>query len=287
MEFPLSTRRAFSVAPNRSQDVLYMNGLLAVNNVIQVGNDATYFVFLEHLIGLGFQILPKLLWAAATLVLTRWIAKFGRRLSRQLLDRIEPTLQRFLTQAISIVIWIIGSVAALSAMGIETTSLIAVIGAAGLAVGLALQNSLSHFAAGILLISLRPFEVGDSIDGGGVSGTVESIGLFSTTIVTADHVRITVPNGSLFSGILRNQSALGTRRVDIKLNIADRPIQPTIDQLLEIVQSHPFVLLNPPPTCVVIHLRPAQTLISLRPWCPSGEYDQVRSDLLLKIQAIL
>jgi small conductance mechanosensitive channel len=267
-----------------------MNNLLAVNIAIPIGpigNDAAIVIFLEHLASLIWLILPKLFWAAATLVLTRWIAKFCRRLSRQLLQRVEPTLQRFLTQAIGIVIWLIGSVAALSAMGIETTSLVAVIGAAGLAVGLALQNSLSHFAAGILLISLRPFEVGDSIDGGGVSGTVESIGLFSTTVVTADHVRITIPNSNLFSGILRNQTALGTRRVDIKLNIGDLPVQPTLDRLLELAQGHPLVLLNPPPTCVVLHLRPAQTLVSLRPWCTSGEYDRVRSDLLLQIQAIL
>jgi small conductance mechanosensitive channel len=258
-------------------------------NIIMLSQDPTNFLFLQNSINLLYEIFPKLFWAALTLLLTRWGAKLGRYFGQQLLQRFEPTLQRFLLQAIGIVIWLAGSVAALSAIGFDTTSLVAVIGASGLALGLALQNSLSHLAAGILLISFRTFEVGDAIEGGGVSGTVESIGLFATAVISADNTRMTIPNGSLFSGTLKNFTVMGTRRVDLKINIGDRPVQATIAQLMAIAVSHPAVLIDPAPTCVVQMLRQPgpEAILCLRPWCRSGDYDRVKADLLQVVQILL
>ncbi len=226
------------------------------------------------------------LWAMIILMVTRWLANLSGRLTRTFLTRfhinlVQPTLQKFLVQATSIMTWLIGLVAALNVIGIQTTTIVAVVGAAGLAVGLALQNSLSHFAAGVLLISFRPFEVGDRIEGSGVAGTVDAIGLFSTSLITVDHVKITVPNGNLFGSTLQNKTVMGTRRVDLEINIGNRAIAPTITTLLALVQPHPLVLKAPQTTCHVASITPENaTMLYLRPWCKADHYDQVRSDVL-------
>jgi small conductance mechanosensitive channel len=246
--------------------------------------NTTDFLFLQKIFDLVFEIFPKIFWAILTLLFTRWLVKVGKYFSQKILIHLEPTLQRFLIQAIGIFIWIAGSIGALSAMGFDTTSLVAVIGAAGLAVGLALQSSLSHLAAGILLISFRPFEVGDAIEVASVAGQVESIGLFSTAIITGDNTRVTLPNGNIFSGTLKNFTVMGTRRIELKINIGDRPIQPTTQQLLAIAQAHPAMLIDPTPVCAVLHLRRDGTIVALRPWCRSTDYDRTKSDLLQRVQ---
>ncbi|MEB3291580.1 MAG: mechanosensitive ion channel family protein [Synechococcales bacterium] len=232
-------------------------------------------------------ILPNLLWAGVILLLTPWVVRLARHLSDRLLKRVETTLQKFLLQMVGIVIWIVGGVAALNIIGIETTTLVAVVGAAGVAIGLALQNSLSHIAAGIMLVSFRPFEVGDAIEGSGISGTVDSIGLFSTTILTGDNVRIIVPNNNLISGVVKNQTVMGTRRVDIRVSIGDRPLQPTMQQLLALVTPHPNVLTHPKPICQVQAIAYHNTVIILRPWCQAADYDIVRSEVLLMVKEYL
>ncbi len=131
-----------------------------------------------------------------------------------------------------------------------------------------------------MLINQRPFEVGDFIEGGGVNGVVDAIGIFSTTLVTLDNVKITVPNNSLFSGVLRNTTAMGTRRVDMEIDIGDRPIEPTIILLLSLVQPHPLILDNPKTTCHVASISPTSTVLYLRPWCVPDAYEQVRSEVL-------
>ena len=235
--------------------------------------------FSKKSVELGFEIVPKLLWAIGILLITRFAIGIVGRVTRRALSRTQATLRKFLVQAAEIAILVVGVVATLSQLGIQTTSVVAVVGAAGLAIGLAWQNTLSHFAAGVMLISLRPFEVGDAIEGTDVKGVVDSIGIFSTTVVTDDHVKIIVPNNQLFNGTLKNTTTMGTRRVDLKIDIGDRPIRPTVAELLEIAQSHPLVLDNPAPTCLVAEITPDSTILSLRPWCASVAYEQVRSQI--------
>jgi small conductance mechanosensitive channel len=232
-------------------------------------------------------ILPQILWAGIVLLITPWVVRLVRHLSDRLLKRVEPTLQKFLLQMVGIFIWIVGGVAALNIIGIETTTLVAVVGAAGLAIGLALQNSLSHIAAGIMLVSFRPFEVGDAIEGNGVAGTVDSIGLFSTTVLTGDNIRIIVPNNMLISNVVKNQTAMGTRRVDLRVSIGDRPLQPTMQELVALIAPHPRILAHPKPLCQVQALAPNNTVLSLRPWCQATDYDLVRSEVLLMVKDYL
>lgn len=249
----------------------------------QAVNELNDFFLQRNLMNLGLQIV----WALVILLMTRWTVSFTRPIIFRLLKYTEPTLQKFLLQITGIMIWAVGAVAALNTIGIQTTTVVAVIGAAGLAVGLALQNSLSHFAAGVMLVSFRPFEVGDAIEGATVSGTVDSIGLFSTTIVTPDNVRITVPNSNLFSGTLKNNTIMGTRRVDLRIDIGMRSIEATITHLLSLVQPHPLVLREPRPTCHVETISPTGTTLYLRPWCAATHYEQVKGEILQLVQEYL
>jgi small conductance mechanosensitive channel len=236
--------------------------------------------FNKNLIDLGFQVSTKILWALAIIVFTRYAIDLVARFTRRAFSPVEPTLRKFLVQASEILTLVVGIVAFLSALGIQATSLVAVVGAAGLAIGLALQNTLSHFAAGVMLLNQRPFEVGDFIEGpSGVKGVVDSIGIFSTTVVTPDNVKITVPNNNLFSNILKNTTAMGTRRVDLKIDIGDRPIEPTIILFLSLVQPHPLVLDRPSTTCNVLSISPKGTVLYLRPWCRAEAYEQVHSEV--------
>ena len=236
--------------------------------------------FNKNLIDLGFQLGTKTVSAFAILLFTRYAIDLVARVTRRAFSPVEPTLRKFLVQASEILTLVVGIVAFLSALGIQATSLVAVVGAAGLAIGLALQNTLSHFAAGVMLLNQRPFEVGDFIEGPqGVKGVVDAIGIFSTTVVTPDNVKITVPNNNLFSNILKNTTAMGTRRVDLKIDIGDRPIEPTIILFLSLVQPHPLVLDRPSTTCNVRSISPKGTVLYLRPWCRAEAYEQVHSEV--------
>ncbi|GAP95080.1 mechanosensitive ion channel family protein [Leptolyngbya sp. NIES-2104] len=261
--------------------------IISAQPVNLLSDNINHLILQRNLSNLALQVVPKMVWAIAILLFTRWAANIIRPIGFRLLKYAEPTLQKFLIQVASILVWMAGGVAALNAIGLQTTTIVTVIGAAGLAIGLALQNSLSHFAAGVMLVSFRPFEVGDTIEGAGVSGTVDSIGLFSTTIVSSDNVRITVPNSNLFSGTLKNNTIMGTRRVDLQIDIGDREIESTITHLLSIVQPHPLVLREPRPTCHVESITPEKTMLYLRPWCAATHYEQVRSEMLQLVKEAL
>lgn len=249
-------------------------------------------LFSDHILAQILLLLPKLLVAIAVLVLTRFAIRVVSQVMTQTLRRTEPTLRKFLIQAAETFTLIIGVIAALNALGIESTSLVAVLGAAGLAIGLAWRDTLSHFAAGVMLITLRPFEVGDLIEAAGVSGLVDAIGIFSTTIITPDYIKIMVPNAQLFNGTLKNTTTLGIRRVDVTVDLGDRclneaktySLDTTIYELLQLIKAHPLVLKEPAPTCLVTAISPKSTLLSLRPWCQASNYEQVRSDVQKLVQ---
>jgi len=237
-------------------------------------------------------LLPKILSAIAVLVLTRFAIRLVSRVMNQTLRKTETTLRKFLIQAAETSTLIVGTLAALNALGIEANSLVAVLGAAGLAIGLAWRDTLSHFASGVMLITMRPFEVGDRIEAAGVAGLVDTIGIFSTTIITPDRVKIIVPNAQLFNGTLKNTTTLGIRRIDVTVELDDRffkdtanySLDPTIEELLELVKAHPLVLSEPAPSCMVTAISPKSTMLSLRPWCDAECYEQTRSDLQKLVQ---
>ncbi len=228
---------------------------------------------------------PKFLTAIAILMLTRWLVRRGIQLIDRLVESLEDTLQKFLLQALAAIGWLMGGLAALSVAGLDTTTLITALGALGVGLSLSLQSSLSQMAAGVLLVVLRPFQVGDTLESGTVKGTVDNIGLFSTTIVTGDQTRIALPNNTLIGGTIKTQTPTENYCLEVKVNIADRPIQATRERLLAITIALPEVALEPSPTCHVDTIRPnLTTVLVLRLWCQNSCQAQVRSDLLQQIQ---
>jgi small conductance mechanosensitive channel len=174
---------------------------------------------------------------------------------------------------------------ALGQIGVETTSFIAILGAAGLAVGLALQGSLSNFASGVLIILLRPFRSGDFIDAGGQMGTVNRIELFHTHLKTPDNRVIIVPNSSVMNGSIVNFSRESTRRLDLVIGISyDADIRLAKQIMEEIVNADERVLKDPKCLIAVSELADSSVNFFLRPWVASGDYWTVRADLLEKIK---
>jgi len=165
-------------------------------------------------------------------------------------------------------------------VGIQTASIIAVLAAAGLAVGLALQGTLANFAAGVMLLVFRPFRKGDLIEASGATGTVEAISIFTTTLSSLDNVAIVIPNAAVWGQTIRNYATNPTRRIDLAVNIAYRDsIQTAMDAIQRVVAADPRVLTEPAPTIAVGELGNSAVNILVRPWCSKDVYWELRWDL--------
>jgi len=176
-------------------------------------------------------------------------------------------------------------IAALGQVGIQTASFIAVLGAAGLAIGLALQGSLSNFASGVLIIVFRPFKSGDFVEAGGVSGIVEEIKLFSTYIRSGDNKQIILPNSSVTGGAITNYSTKPTRRIDLVIGVSyDADIKHAKQVLTEIVEAHESVLKDPAPVVAVAELADSSVNFVVRPWVKSADYWPTHFDLMETIK---
>ncbi|MCW8887511.1 MAG: mechanosensitive ion channel [Gammaproteobacteria bacterium] len=241
---------------------------------------------MEEIIETGRQLAIdyglNLILAILTYVVGKWVSKILKKtvikvMTRAKTDAILITFTSNLVYAALIVFVVI---AALGQLGVQTTSFIAILGAAGLAVGLALQGSLSNFAAGVLMIIFRPFKVGDFIEAGGASGIVEGIDIFTTLIRTGDNKVIFIPNGSIMSDNIVNYSAKETRRIDMVVGIGyDADIKKAKDILTEIVNADERILKDPAVTIGVSELADSSVNIVLRPWVKSGDYWGVHFDL--------
>lgn len=228
-----------------------------------------------------------LLAAALVLLIGIAIAHWLGRLAARALERFhyDLTLARFLDSAIKIALYLVVFVAALGQLGVETTSLLAMLGAAGLAIGLALQKSLSDFAAGVLLLLLRPYTVGDTVEVAGISGTVERIHLFQSILISSDNRRLSVPNGKIVSGVITNNSVLGQRRIDLVLAIAqDADLRRALGILPEVVAAETRVLADPAPSYGVLELTETSVQLFARPWVLAADYANTRSALLEAIK---
>jgi len=229
----------------------------------------------------------KIVAAIAIFIFGRWIAKILRNTLRKMMTRnkVDQTLVSFTGSILYAVLIVFVVIAALNQLGIQTTSLIAILGAAGLAVGLALPGSLSNFAAGVLMIIFRPFKSGDYIEGGGVSGTVEDVQIFTTQLITPDNKLIIVPNGKIMSDNIINYSAKDTRRLELvigvgygdDLDLARRVLQGVIDK-------EERILKNPAPMIAVKELADSSVNFVVRPWVNSGDYWGVYFDLVENIK---
>lgn len=175
--------------------------------------------------------------------------------------------------------------AALAKFGIQTTSFVAVLGAAGLAVGLALQGALSNFAAGVMLLILRPFRIGDYIEGAGVAGTVKELDLFTTVLATVDNIKIMVPNAKLFGDVIKNISGYDLRRIDLEIGIGYMsPIDKAKDILASVIKKDPRILTDPPVEIAVSTLGNSSVTIVFRPWVKRENYWDVRFDLMHRVK---
>ena len=230
---------------------------------------------------------PQLLLAIIVLIVGLWIINrvvglFGKTMSR---SDTEPTLARFLSSLVSIALKGLLLISFASMIGIETTSFIAIIGAAGLAVGLALQGSLANFAGGVLVLMFRPFKVGDFVEAQGVSGTVAEIQIFNTIIKTPDNKVVIVPNGSISNGIITNYSAEETRRVDFVFGIGyGDDIGKAKCTLERLFSADNRAFNDPAPQIVVSELTDSSVNIIVRAWANAGDYWGLFFDMTEKVK---
>jgi small conductance mechanosensitive channel len=217
----------------------------------------------------------KVIAGIAVLIVGRWIAKGLTGFTEKLMNKrqVDPTIVSFVANMTYIGLLVFVVLAALGQLGIQTTSFIAVIGAAGLAIGLALQGSLSNFAAGFLMIIFRPFKVGDFIQGAGVSGTVEKIQIFTTQIITPDNKTIIIPNAKLSGDNIVNYSVKGTRRVDLVFGIGyGDDIDKARKIITDVIEKDARVLKDPPPVIAVMELADSSVNFAVRPWVKVLDY---------------
>jgi len=229
----------------------------------------------------------RVVGALAVLIIGRWIAGRVRKGVAHALERgkIDATLVPFLSSMVYYVIFAAVLIAVLNLFGIETTSLIAVLGAAGLAVGLALQGTLSNFAAGTMLLIFRPFRAGDYVEVGGTAGSVAEVGLFSTVLNTPDNVRITVPNSSVYGQTIRNYSANDTRRNDMEIGISyGDDIGKAVDIIRGVLGADKRVLAEPEAVVAVAGLGESSVDLVVRPWCKKEDYWDLRFHLTRTIK---
>ncbi|MCM5704263.1 mechanosensitive ion channel [Larsenimonas salina] len=223
----------------------------------------------------GSVIALNLAYALIILVVGLWLAKWLRGLITKAMTRAnaDPLLVKFGTNVAYAALVVFVALAAIGKLGIQTTSFVAVIGAAGLAIGLALQGSLSNFAAGVLVIIFRPYKIGDYIEGGGVAGTVIDVQIFTTELKTGDNRKIIVPNSKMTSGAITNVSAFETRRVDLVASVSYDDDIDTVRRLLEeVVAADPRVLPEPATNIRMNALNDSTVDWIVRPWVKAGDY---------------
>lgn len=217
----------------------------------------------------------------------KWIANLITKAVRTILTKakVDPILVDFLSGIVKTVLILFVVVAALTQLGVATTSLVALIGAAGLAVGLALKDSLQNFASGVMLIMFKPFKAGDFVEAAGVTGVVEKIAIFSTIMRTGDNKEIIVPNGAIYGGTITNFSARPTRRVDMVFGIGyGDDIKKTKEVLARILAEDERILKDPAPVIAVSELGDSSVNFIVRPWVNSADYWNVYWDTHEKVK---
>lgn len=229
----------------------------------------------------------KILIAILIVVVGRWVARGIRSTTEKLMTRskTDPTLIAFVGNLVYVALLTFVILAALAHLGIQTTSFIAVIGAAGLAVGLALQGSLANIAAGVLMLIFRPFLVGDYIEGAGVAGIVEEVHLFTTQLRTLDNKAIIIPNAKITGDNITNYTKKEQRRVDLVIGVSYREdIEKVKRVVADILTGDERVLADPAPTIAVLELGDSRVNFAVRPWVKTNDYWDVYFDTTERIK---
>lgn len=230
----------------------------------------------------GVELAINVAIAIAIFYIGKFVVAMIVRGMRKVMQKqeIDKTLETFVSNLVRMVLMVIVIIAAISALGIETTSFIAIFGAAGLAVGLALQGSLSNFAAGVLIVLFRPYRVGDFIEGAGIAGVVEQVQILTTVLRTGDNKRIIVPNGQIMDSIITNYSANDTRRVDMVVGVSyDDDLDKVRSVLEDLVAADDRILDDPAVTIAVSELADSSVNFVVRPWVKTADYWGVMFDM--------
>ncbi|WP_455375474.1 mechanosensitive ion channel family protein [Kaarinaea lacus] len=237
----------------------------------------------EYAIPWGINIVT----AIAIYIIGRFISKLIIKSLLKVMERanVDLSLRGFIGNILNVVLLVVIVIAALEQLGVDTTSVLAVFAAAGLAVGLALKDSLSNFAAGVMLIIFKPFKVGDVIDTAGKIGKVQSIQIFNTVLRTGDNQEIIIPNSQVYGGSITNITACDTRRIDLVIGIGyDDDIKKAKTIIETIIGNNASILKDPEPTIMVLELGESSIDIAVRPWVNASDYWAVRAYLLQSIK---
>ena len=256
-------------------------------NVEQITRDFKSFIpdnIVE--IAIGYSI--SFVFALLIFFIGKWISKSVVKILGKALRKVggvDETLVKFLENIVYYALLTVVIIAALNKLGIATTSFLAILGAAGLAVGLALKDSLGNFASGVMIVLFKPFKAGDSVVAGGVSGTVTEVTIFNTVFLTADNQKIIVPNSSITSGSITNVDANNTRRVDIVVAISyEDSIKNAKDVLTNIINSNPKVLKDKGFGISVTDLAETSVKLGVNVWAKSSDYGSLKAELLEEIK---
>ncbi|MCA0130952.1 mechanosensitive ion channel family protein [Winogradskyella alexanderae] len=242
----------------------------------------------------GFDLIiefgPKLLGAIVIWIVGSWIIKIILKALKKGMNKAnyDESLKKFLVNLSNWTLKIVLIIVVLGTMGVETTSFAAIIAAAGLAIGLALQGSLGNFAGGVLIMIFKPFKIGDLIEAQGEIGAVKEIEIFTTKLIGLSNKEIIIPNGALSNGNIINYTSEGTRRVDLVYGVSyDSDIKETKDVLMNVLTSHSKVLKDPKPAVTVMELADSSVNFAVRPWCKTEDYWDVYFDVTENVKIAL
>ena len=256
-------------------------------NVEQITRDFKSFIP-DNIVDIAIGYSISFVFALLIFFIGKWISKSVVKILGKALRKVggvDETLVKFLENIVYYALLTVVIIAALNKLGIATTSFLAILGAAGLAVGLALKDSLGNFASGVMIVLFKPFKAGDSVVAGGVSGTVTEVTIFNTVFLTADNQKIIVPNSSITSGSITNVNANNTRRVDIVVAISyEDSIKNAKDVLTNIINSNPKVLKDKGFGISVTDLAETSVKLGVNVWAKSSDYGSLKAELLEEIK---
>jgi small conductance mechanosensitive channel len=267
------------------QDVVQQTGIQIPQSV-----DALWSTMRDFLTTKGLEALTNIVVAALIFFIGRWVAKTLSDMLEKGLHhaRVDATLGKFVRNLAYFAMLAFVAITALASLGVPNASFVATVGAAGLAVGLALQGSLSNFAAGVLLIIFKPFKVGDFVEIGGAKGTVQEIQIFNTVLHSFDNVRIVIPNAQVTGGNILNFTANDKRRVDLVIGVSYGDDLSKVKQvILSVLLADNRVLRSPEPQVAVSALSDSSVNLVVRPWAKSEDYWPVYFDMMEKIKVEL